>query len=72
MTDGADISGTLTFVFNKEGMIDGAVGQHLDPADLGHVVRRHPEPEDLTVSRPWRSVTSLLPADYVNLRKVVR
>ena len=48
-------------------MIDGAVGEHLDPADLGHVVRRHPEAEDLAVPRTRGAITSLLPAYHVNL-----
>ena len=57
---------TLTFVFNKEGMIDVAVSQHLHPADLGHVVRRHPQAEHLASARG--AVTSLgARADHINL-----
>ena len=47
-------------------MIDGAVGEHLDPADLGHVVRRHPQAEHLASARG--AVTSLgARADHINL-----
>ena len=63
----------LTFVLHEEGMVDGAVGEHLHPADLRHVVRGHAHAQHLAV--PGAAVprgrdilaAGVLAADHVNL-----
>ena len=52
---------------SHKGISNSGLHMQLDPADLGHVVRRHPEAEDLAVPRTRGAVTSLLPAYHVNL-----
>ena len=63
----------LTFVLHEEGVVYRAVREHLHPADLRHVVRRHAHAQHLAVpgARVPRGrdvlAAGVLPADHVNL-----